>query len=308
MKQRKPLPIVKLRKVWYGISITLIVATLVVLFTQGLSLGIDFVGGTLHEIKFEQERPANDAVADSLAELADISSVQPIGDQSILLRYQNVDNATRQNILDTLSDNYGAVEEERFESIGPTIGQELRQKAIWAVLLVLAAIILYLTYAFRKVSQPIQSWKYGVLAIVAVTHDVTILLGVFAILSYLRGAEIDSLFVIAVLTTLGYSVHDTIVVFDRTRANLLEMGGDKFEKAVTLATNQTITRSINTSLTTLIPLTALLAFGGRSLQDFVLALMAGLLIGTFSSIFIASPLLIDWNRFRERRQRKRATN
>ncbi len=302
-KTIRPLPVVRFRKLWYTISGLLLIGTILVLSLGGLKLGIDFVGGTLHEVKFSEARPANQEVLENLKDLADISSVQPISENSVLLRYQNVDNQTRQKILDKLSDKFGPVEEERFESIGPTIGEELKKKAIWAIVLVLGAIIIYLSYAFRKVSRPVQSWKYGLLTIVAAAHDITILLGFFALLGYWRGAEINSLFVIAVLTTLGYSVHDTIVVFDKTRANLLEMGSDKFEKAVTLATNQTITRSLNTSLTTLIPLVALLAFGGHSLFDFVLALMAGLIVGTYSSIFIASPLLIDWSRLSEKRRR-----
>jgi len=301
-KQRTAfIPIVRLRKYWYIFSGLLMATTIALVATGGLKLGIDFAGGSIHEISFTQERPSNDEIRETLAELTNDPVIQPSGDTNVILRYQHASNQERQAILTALNDNHGEVSEERFESIGPTIGNELKQKAFYAIGLVILAIILYLTYAFRKVSEPVKSWKYGILAIVTLIHDVVIVVGVFAVLGHLRNAQIDSLFLIALLTTLGYSVHDTIVVFDRTRTNLIKFGGSKFEYAVSLATNQTLSRSINTSATTALPLVALLLFGGSTIHNFVIALLVGVLAGTYSSIFIASPLLVTWHRWSSKR-------
>jgi preprotein translocase subunit SecF len=307
MKPARILPIVAWRKVWYALSVLLIVGSLALVLSRGLRPGIDFVGGTLHEVTFSTERPSNQSISEAIGEIVGELIVQPTKEKNVLLRYHNIDNATRQTVLDRLTEKFGSVTEESFESIGPTIGQELRRKAVWAVILVVGAIILYVTYAFRKVSEPVQSWKYGILTIVTLVHDVVVVIGAYSLLGELRGAEADSLFVIALLTTLGYSVHDTIVVFDRTRTNLSELGSDRFEQAVVLATNQTLARSLNTSLTTTISLVALLVFGGDTLTNFVIALLVGVAIGSYSSIFVASPLLITWYRFSEKRRLRRAS-
>jgi len=302
MTQYRPVPIVRLRKVWYAFSLLLLTASAVLAATGGLKLGIDFAGGTLHEVRFTTTRPETPALEAAVETAVGEATVQPTGDANAILRYEQVDNAKRQTLVDALSQQFGPVEELRFESIGPSIGNELKRKAFYAVGLLVIGVILYVTYAFRKVSAPVQSWKYGVLTIVTIVHDVGIVVGTFALLGHLVGAQVDSLFLIAVLTTLGYSVHDTIVVFDRTRTNLLHLGPDQFEKAVELATNQTIGRSVNTSLTTAIPLVALLLFGGPTLFTFVLALLVGIIAGTYSSIFVASPLLITWHRLSEHRR------
>jgi preprotein translocase subunit SecF len=304
--KRGILPIVRLRKVWYVFSALLIAGALVLVGMGGLKLGIDFSGGTLHEITFTTERPANDKIEETLGDIVGEPRIQPSGDKNVILRYGTVDNETRQKVIDALTARHGAIEEVRFDSIGPTIGNELKRNAIWSIILVMAAIIIYLTYAFRKVSEPVRSWKYGVLAIVTLLHDVLMVIGAFAFLGLTRGAEADSLFLIALLTTLGYSVHDTIVVFDRTRTNLIELGSDQFEKAVELATNQTLVRSLNTALTTTISLVALLLFGGDTLFNFVLALLVGVVAGTYSSIFVSSPLLVTWHRFSEKRRLAKA--
>ncbi len=206
------------------------------------------------------------------------------------------------------------VMEDSFESIGPTVGRELQERSIYALLAVMIAIIIYIAWAFRKVSQPVASWKYGVVAVIALLHDVIVPAGVFAVLGHYGGVEIDILFVTALLTILGFSVHDTIVVFDRTRENLARghrfsppaRGGDKegvggFEEVVNASVNQTIRRSINTSATAFLALLAMFLFGGEPIKNFVLALMIGIAIGTYSSIFIASPLLVVWNNWKQRR-------
>jgi preprotein translocase SecF subunit len=192
------------------------------------------------------------------------------------------------------------VTEQRFESIGPIIGQELKQKSLYAIIAVLLGIILYIAWAFRKVSDPVSSWKYGVTAIIALGHDVIIPTGVFAILGYVVGIEIDILFVTAVLTILGFSVNDTIVVFDRTRENLArDHYKHEFEWIVNKSVNETIRRSMYTSLTTFVVLLAIFLYGGASIKNFVLALMIGVVTGTYSSIFLASPLLVAWEKLRK---------
>lgn len=193
------------------------------------------------------------------------------------------------------------VAENRYESIGPIVGQELRSKSIYAIIMVLLGIILYISWAFRKVSEPVSSWKYGLAAIIALIHDVVIPTGVFVILGKVAGVEIDILFVTALLTILGFSVNDTIVVFDRTRENLARVHGHSdFEGIVNKSVNQTMTRSIYTSATVFLVLLAIYIFGGGSIKNFTLTLMIGVVVGTYSSIFIASPLLVEWEHWRRK--------
>ena len=189
------------------------------------------------------------------------------------------------------------IEELRFDSVGPSIGQELKRKSLYAIITVLIAIVLYIAWAFRKVSKPVASWKYGMTAIIALFHDVMIVLGVFAVLGRFLDMEINTAFVAAILTVLGYSVNDTIVVFDRIRENLPRSDED-FESTVNISVNQTLRRSINTSLTTLLVLLSIFFFGGTTIRDFVLALSIGVFIGTYSSIFLASPVLVVWEKLK----------
>ncbi|MBT3689923.1 protein translocase subunit SecF [bacterium] len=189
--------------------------------------------------------------------------------------------------------------ELRFDSIGPTIGNELKQRALYAIIIVLIAIIFYIAYAFRKISEPVESWKYGLAAIVALAHDIIIITGAYSLLGYLYGFQADALFVTALLTILGFSVHDSIVTFDRVRENLHRHQDETFEVVVNRSVNETIVRSLNTSLTTLFVLLAIYLFGGETIHNFVLTLMLGVIIGTYSSIFVASPLLVVWYKLKK---------
>ncbi len=192
--------------------------------------------------------------------------------------------------------------EERFESIGPVIGEELKQKSVYAMIAVLLGIIFYIAWAFRKVSEPVSSWKYGVTAVIALAHDVLIPAGVFAILGYVAQVEVDILFVTALLTILGFSVNDTIVVFDRTRENLSrDHHKHDFDWIVNKSVTETIRRSLFTSLTTFVVLLSVYLYGGASIKQFILALLIGVVVGTYSSIFLASPLLVVWEHFSRRR-------
>lgn len=302
--------IIKQRKIWFSVSTVLVIASLAAILGIGLNLGIDFNGGSLMEIEFNQQvsRPNSIEVNQALAPVQ-IGGVvtQAVGDNGMILRFKNVDEPTHQQILTTLNQAFVAdgiseniITEKRFDSIGPTIGAELKTKTLWAIGIVLLAIIVYIAWAFRKVSKPVASWKYGLIAIVAVFHDIIITLGIFAILGRLYGIEINAPFVAALLTILGYSVNDSIVVFDRTRENLLKDIGSDFDKVVQKSVNEVIVRSINTSFTTLFVLFAILLLGGATIREFILALIIGIAIGTYSSIFLASPLLVTWEKFRSK--------
>ncbi len=278
--------------------------SLVSIVCWGLNLGIDFTGGSLLEVEFFEARPSTGAINEALEEfqLGEVK-VQPAGEAGLILRFRNVSEQTHQKIVVKLQEFFGSedssqaiLEEKRFESVGPVIGREIKKKAWLAIILAVVMIIAYIAYAFRKISKPVSSWKYGVAAILALIHDIVVILGLFSVLGYFFGTEIDSLFITALLTILGFSVHDTIVVFDRTRENLARHYQDDFEQVVNDSVNQTITRSINTSVTTLLVLVTLFLFGGRTISDFVLALIAGVVVGTYSSIFVASPILVSWQK------------
>lgn len=195
------------------------------------------------------------------------------------------------------------IEEKRFDSIGPVIGNELKSTAVWAIVIALIGMVLYIGWAFRKVSRPVSSFKYGIIATIALFHDVVITLGVFSVLGYLYNIEIGLPFVAALLAILGYSVNDTIVVFDRTRENLIKAGSENFEETVNKSVNETLIRSLNASFTTLLVLFALFLFGGETIKYFIAALIIGIAFGTYSSIFIASPLLVTWQKWSLRKNR-----
>jgi preprotein translocase subunit SecF len=292
--------IVKLRPVWYAFSGTLIIGSIFALATFGLKQGIDFTGGSISSLRFES-RPTTVDVEQSLSSL-DLGTivVQPVGDQDVNIRTKTLDEKTHANLLKALNDKFSKVSELQYNSIGPAIGAELRDKSWKAILIVLTAILAYVAYMFRKVSTPVQSWKYGLITIFSAFHDVCIPLGAFAILGHFANVEIGTPFIAAILTIMGYSINDTIIVLDRVRENLHRMGGE-FEHIVDTSLRQTYLRSFNTSMTTLFSLIAVYFFGGASIKDFALALILGIVTGTYSSIFIAAPLLVTWNKFSRKR-------
>ena len=293
--------VIKYRKIWFLISGLLVLASIICLALWQLNFGIDFKGGSLAEIEWVDSRPNNQEIQDALA-LFDLGNIniQATGEKGTILRLKDIDEDTHQEILSTLKDKFGDLEERRFESIGPAIGVELKKKAFWSISLALVAILIFVAWAFRKVSFPIKSYRYGIIAVIALFHDVLIVMGVFSFLGRFGGVEVGVPFVAALLTVLGYSVNDSIVVFDRIRENLLSYKAkdEEFSKTVGRSLKQTITRSINTSLTTLFVLFAIFLFGGVTIKFFALALIIGIALGTYSSIFLASPLLVAWERRR----------
>ena len=286
--------IIKNKRIFISISIVLVLLSIVSLFVFGFRIGIDFKGGALVEVVYKTNRPAQSDL-DATFKALDFGSVliQPTGELGYIVKSLDLDEIQHSLLLKTLSqDGKSSLEEKNFNSIGPSVGRELTRKAIIAIVLVSLAIILFIAFAFRKISRPVSSWKYGLMAIVSLLHDVIIPIGLFSILSRFYGAEVDTLFVVAVLTILGLSVSDTIVIFDRIRENLRNKTGNSFGDTVGKSLDQSYMRSIFTSLTVIIVLLSLFFFGPESTKYFALMLTAGMFFGTYSSIFLASPLLV----------------
>ncbi len=294
--------IIQKRNWLFAVSIAILIPGLVSLFIWGLRPAIDFTGGSRLTVTFANKRVESPVVAKTVTDLKfGTATAQTLGDHDMVVSLPNITNDQRQQIVDKLNSEYTGVSEKSFETIGPTVGKELLRRSITSIIIVLIAIILYISWAFRKVGVgPVPAWVYGASAVIALAHDILIVVGIFSILGHYYKIEIDSLFVTALLTVLGFSVHDTIVVFDRVRERLLLGTEHTFEQTVNVSLNQTLVRSLNTSLTTLLVLTALYLFGGVTIRNFVLALLIGIASGTYSSIFVASPLLVVYERFKRR--------
>lgn len=289
------------QKFFLYLSGVLLVLSIVVVAVFGLNLGVDFKGGTSTELSFAK-KPELTAVQDAVKS-AGVENAQVVtaGESGVIIKTGVIEKEQHDKILATLKDKVGEFKETRYDSIGPVVGNDLKRNAAYQLILVSLGIIFYIAYAFRKVIRPITPWQFGITAVIALIHDLFIVLGVFALLGKYQGVEIDSLFVTAILTVLGFSVHDTIIVFDRIRENLKIYAGQSLEFIMNHSVSQTITRSLNTSLTVLFVLLPLLLFGGESIKYFVLALFIGIIVGTYSSIFVASQLLLYWQKYRQRK-------
>jgi preprotein translocase subunit SecF len=293
----------KYRKIYFFFSGILIVASIFSLIVYGLNWGIDFKGGSILEIKYKDFRPSNEDIEKSLEgiDLGTIS-IQPTGEKGVIIRTKDINEETHQRVLQKLKER-GDFEEMRFESIGPVIGKELTRKTQILILTSLIFILIYISLAFGRVQKPMKSWQYGlVTSLVALCHDVLIPLGVFAILGKFYGVQVTIPIVAALLTVLGYSVNDTVVIFDRIRENLLKREGFSFEETVNKSLNQVWVRSLNISLAGIIVLLSIFFFGGETLKDFALALIIGIAAGTYSSIFIAAPVMVSWAKRKEKSQ------
>ena len=271
---------------YFIFSILIIIPGLYFLITSVLILGIDFTGGGLLEYKF-----SNSVKKETLEKYGVVSTS---GDNTFIIRTSPQEYEELQKTKADINATAGEFETLREENVGPTIGAELKNRAVAAIGLACLAILAYVTYAFRKVPKPTTSWRFGIATIAALLHDVLFVVGLFAILGHFLHVEVDVLFVTAMLTIIGFSVHDTIVVFDRIRENLSKYVGRKFEHIANISVAQTLARSLNTSLTVVFVLVALLLFGGDTIKWFVVALLAGIISGTYSSIFNATALLAWW--------------
>lgn len=295
--------IIRHRLVFFAVSAILAFASIGAIFTYGLKVGTDFTGGSLVEIRYEGVRPEHDVLTRNLEDAGFTGfSLRESGENGYTLRAPVLTDEQRANLPAYFTYQSGTAFIDQLSEVGPTIGVELRNKAYVALGLVLLCILFFIAFAFRKVSKPISSWIYGLIALVTLGFDVLIPVGAFAIFGHLWGVQADTLFVTAILTILGYSVHDTIVVFDRTRENLRinEEKGRKEDFAETAgrSLNQTFVRSMNTSVTTLLSLLALYFLGPVSTEYFALTLLVGIVAGTYSSIFLATPLLVAVERWR----------
>jgi preprotein translocase subunit SecF len=327
--------VIKYKNIFLSVGGVIIAASIVCIAYFGLSFGIDFTGGSILEVTFNDERPSIEATEDAIAAAGVTDySVRTTGDNGFIVRSPFLEDQQRSQVMDnfealtgsdsseasstaTTSDQVvtdemattstttaAGVIENRFSSIGPTVGSELTRSAIYGIIAVVLGIILFVTFAFRKVSEIVSSWVYGSVAIVALIHDILVPTAIFAILGVTMGAQIDLLFVMALLAILGFSVNDTIVVFDRIRENLQTVidknTDDGFADTVGISLTQTYARSINTSLTTLTVLACLYFIGGQSTELFSLTLLVGVIAGTYSSIFIASPLLVKVHEWQQK--------
>jgi len=298
------IPFIKFRKLFYIFSGFLVVMSLLSIGIFGLNLGIDFKGGSSLEITFKTTPPSFFKIRSALKEIGVEQVVlQKSGDNSIILKMKNLSEKEHQQILEKLK-TLGEIKEgsESFRSIGPVIGRELKQKTKVVVVLSLLAILFYIAFSFRRVSRPVKSYVYGLTSLIALFHDVLIPLGVFAVLGKFYGVEVSIPVVTAFLTVFGYSINDSVVVFDRVRENLLKSPTPSFDLTVEKSLNQTLVRSLNTSLTTLFVLFSIFLFGGETLKYFALSLILGISFGTYSSIFLATPLLVSYLKWKEKRK------
>lgn len=296
--------IVGKRKWYYAISLGLIVPGVISLMVNGLLVGIDFKGGSLLEAR--GSAPVEQIKAQAVAlGLKDVT-VTTGGNNSMLVRFRDEGaaeerEARHQKLKSQLAAS--GLEETRFDEVGPSVSRDITRNAFISILLASIAIVLYIAYAFRNVPPPMTSFNFGVAAIVALLHDALFVIGTFSILGAVAGVEIDALFVTAVLTVIGFSVHDTIVVFDRIRENLRRQRGE-FSEVVNNSILETMARSLNTSLTVLLTLLALFLFGGETIKLFIFALLIGIASGTYSSIFNASPILVSWHNYKLKHPKK----
>lgn len=295
------------RKNWFFLlSGIVIIPGLISLFLFGLKLSIDFTGGTRIELGYlasnqPDKKKLEKVFTDNKIKVHSLQFTQ----NTISIKTDQIDQNKKNKLITDLKTVYPKITEKSFDTVGPTIGRETEINALKAVILASIAITLYIAFVFRKVSHPIASWKFGVCAIIALLHDVLAVVGLFSILGHFAGVEVDSLFITALLTVMGFSVHDTIVVFDRIRENLKKNYDVNFDKVVNNSVLETFNRSLNTSLTVVIVLFTLLLFGGESIRWFVVALLVGIISGTYSSIFNASPLLVAWYEFDKKRKSKK---
>ena len=298
------IPFLKITKTYYLVSFFFLAGAVASLLIFGLKFGIDFLGGSILEFEFEN-RPSNQLIQEKLnnLNLGEII-IQPIGDKEVVIKTKEINSETHQKIILQLQE-MSKIEERGFENIGPVIGRELREKTVLLVVISLTALLIYISLAFKNVSWPLSSWQYGVISIITLAFDVSITIGFFAFLGRYYNAQFNIPIVTAVLTIFGYTINDKVIIFDRVRENLLRKGENNFKELVNKSLNETIFRSISTGTCTLLVLLAIFFFGGETLKYFSLTLIMGIVVGTYSSLFLAAPLLVTWLKIKEKRAQKK---
>lgn len=289
--------IIRTTPYWFAFSAILSVLSLIAIFTFGLRTGIDYKGGTVIEFTSSQQ--------DKIAATEDVLNSKSItgyqikegsGD-SVIVRLPVLSNDQHTELSTAIREKVADYNETSYDTVGPTVSRELTSKSIWAVILASIGIIVYIAYAFRRLPRPLSSWKFGASAVVALIHDLLITTGFVALVShYATWMEVDTLFITALLTIMGFSTHDTIVVYDRLRENYIRNPHQDLELTAEESINQTLVRSINTNLTVIIVLLVMLLLGGETIRHFILTLTAGMIVGTYSSIFVAAALIVVWHK------------
>jgi preprotein translocase subunit SecF len=266
----------------------------------GLKPGIDFTGGSILEVEYLKERPSIEAISEKLSGL-DLGSfyIQPTGEKGIIIKMKSISEDVHSQIISRLGNDDNKIEEKRFESIGPIIGKELKEKTNIVILLSLIIMMTYIVIAFRNMRHPLKSWQCGISTIITLLHDILIPLGVFAVLGRFYGVEVSIPVVTALIIIVGYAINNTIVVFDRIRENFFKTSGT-FEEIVDKSLNQTLLRQLSTSFTTLLTVLSIFLFGGETLKYFSLTLILGIISGVYSSFFISAPLLVLWLKWKKR--------
>ncbi len=292
--------IIRDRKLWYIISGSMIILAIVFLIAFKLRVGIDFTGGSIAVFKTSDPSAENLIAEEYKAAGVDNLQIAKSGENEITVKAPAMEQGTGSSILAKLQTKIPDISESSFDTIGPTIGRDLTNKAILAVVFASLGIICYIAYAFRRLPKPLSPWKFGLLAVLAIIHDLFITIGVFALIGhFFAWMQVDSLFITALLTVMGFSVHDTIVIYDRLRENYIKNPHESFNITAEKSVNQTLARSINTSLTAILVLFALFLMGADSIKHFVLTLLIGMFIGTYSSIFVAAPLAVSWHKIKQ---------
>ena len=300
------IPFLKYKNIFLILTAVVIIASIAVIAVYGLKPGIEFTGGSVLEIDYKDNRPDNKLIQEKIADLKlNEVSIYSAGDKGIIIRAQELNQETHAKLLEDLKAT-GEFEEKSFQAIGPVVGKELTSKTTWLVLISLLAMLIYIAVAFRNVPGPVSSWQYGVASFLILAHDVLVPLGVFAILGKFYGVQITIPIIAALLTVVGYAINNVIVVYDRIRENLLRERKTGFVDVADRAINQTLSRQINTSVATLLPVFAIYFWAGESLKYFALALILGIATGTYSSVFLASQILAVWMVWQKRPNRVRA--
>lgn len=290
------------------VSIALLLASIVALALYGLNFGVDFRGGSVMEVEFLKDRPDAPIMRDALSNDPAITelSVNTSGERILVIRSSPLSAENHQRVVDIIAQRFNASSprELRFDSIGPAIGQELKSRSITAIVILLSAVLLYIAFMFRVLSRSISLWAMAVGTILGLAHDIIIPMGVFAVLGHFLGIQITAVYVAAVLTILGYTVSDKVVIYDRVRENILRGPQISLPEIVHRSVMQTLIRSINNTLVVMLSSLAVFLFGGESIRYFALALMLGIGLGAYSSIFVASPLLVWWSKLRKGEDRR----